>query len=373
MNLDRRQLLRLTGATTAGSVAALAGCTSDGDSSDDTGNGDDGNGDENGEETDPNGDALETAELSYERWLTSDADGELLFSYFDWTGLEDVDELEDDEDERLSEWSEDSEVADPMIDLPMTGAFLVVLTAAFAIPGTGLERIVDMEDDALAATDAETTLDELLFVNETLCFLGDVETGEVVDALTDDGGDDPYASETAFEHADDIGDFEIYEPDDSGDDDGYGTASSETVAVGENAILVADDSETIDGIDHVRSVLEASDGETAADERDEFDWTLETAGDGHIVLGAYSNGDELDDVEPGDDVEDANAIVSSLTFDEDGGAAGDFAATFETIDDETEAEIESDLGATADDLRLEMEDTRVSASASWDADNEVLE
>ena len=367
MNLDRRRLLGLTGATAAASMAALAGCTS-ADEGDDDGNGAD-DSDENGD-TDENGDNGEpesedasesTTYPTYERWLASDAEDELLFSYVDWAGLE---AFEDDEDEPMPD-DDHTDAEDPMLQLPMLGLFVGAMSAGFAIPGTGLDRIVDMEDD-LAAADAETTLDELLVVNETVVFLGDIATDEVVDALTETS-DDPYAAGTTFGHVEDVGDFELYESET--DDDGFGDPSDQAVAVGPDAILLASDSEAADGIDHVRSVLEteAGDRERATDERDEFDWTLETAGEGHVVLGIYGGEEDIDDVE------EANTIVSSLTFDADGSAEGDFAATFETIDDETETEIESELGATADDLTLEVEDGRVTAQASWDADNEALE
>ncbi|SDJ55981.1 hypothetical protein [Natronorubrum texcoconense] len=365
MDLDRRRVLRLTGATATASMAALAGCTSADDGDDDDENGADDN-DENGDtetETDSEDETGESAGLhDYERWLTSDADGELLFSYVDWAGLG---EFEDDDDEPVPD-EDDADVEDPMIELPMVGALIAAMSAGFAAPSAGLGPIVDLEDDTLAADDAETTLDELLFVNETLLFLGDVATDEVVDALTEPD-DDPYAAGATFDHVDDVGDFELYESET--DDDGFGAASSQAVAVGADAILLANDSEDVDGVDHVRSVLEAAEGdrERATDEREEFDWTLETAGEGHVVLGGYGGEEDLDDVE------EANTIVSSLTFDADGGAEGDFAATFETIDDETESELETELGATADDRTLDIEDDRVTAWASWDADNEALE
>ncbi|WP_440771738.1 hypothetical protein [Natronorubrum sp. DTA28] len=363
MNPDRRRVLRLAGATTAASMAALAGCTS-ADDGDDGGNGDDDN-DENGdtdEEAEPESEGSEsTTYPTYERWLASDADGELLFSYVDWAGLE---TFEDDTDEPMPD-DDHTDAEDPMIQLPMVGLFVASITAGFAIPGTGLDRIVDMEDD-LAAADAETMLEELLVVNETVLFLGDVATDEVADALTETS-DDPYAVGTTFRHVEDFGDFELYESE--ADDDGFGDPSDQAVAVGADAILLASDSEAADGIDHVRSVLEteAGDRERATDEREAFDWTLETAGEGHVALGMYGGEEDLDDVE------EATAIVSSLAFDADGSAEGDFAATFETIDDETETELEAELGATADDLTLEIESDRVTARGSWDADNDALD
>ncbi|WP_440764290.1 hypothetical protein [Natronorubrum sp. DTA7] len=358
MNLDRRHLLRLTGATATASAAALAGCTSADDGDDDDENGD------TDAETDPEGETNESSGLpDYERWLASDADGELLFSYVDWAGLE---AFEDDDGDDPVPDDDPTDAEDPMLELPLIGVFLAAMSAGFAAPSAGLDRIVDLEDDTLAADDAETTLDELLLVNETLVFLGDVATEEVVEALTDTD-DDPYAAGATFQHVDDIGDFGLYASE--ADDDGFGAASSQAVAVGADAIVLASDSEDVDGVDHVRTVLEAEAGdrERATDERDEFDWALEAAGEGHAVFGTYGGEEDLDDVE------EASTIVSSLAFDADGSAEGNFAATFESIDAETEAELEAELGATADDLSLEIESDRVTARASWEADNEALE
>ncbi|SIR54887.1 hypothetical protein [Natronorubrum daqingense] len=371
MTVDRRTMLKAAGTAAVLSTTGLAGCLG--------GNGDD---DDSGSESD--------ALPAYESWIVMD-DERATFAYIDWAGLEELeDDADDDEadptDPEEDDASDEYEDEDPMIAVPMAGMLAVAMGASFGTAGTGLDTVIDMEGDALAADDAETTLEELLLVNDAYVFTGDVDVEEVETALLEEH-DDPLMDAATFEQTDEHGEFTVYESEP--EDDAESTATSDAVAVSAEAIVLAPGGETDDGIDSLTPVLEGveGDGERATDAEADIEWLLETAGEGQIVFGGYGEDEDDETTAPDEEeLEEPNAagdeefdgatgIVASLSLEEDESADGNLAATFDSIDDETESELEADVGSSADDVTLEIDRDagRVSASATWDADNDALE
>lgn len=345
MNLDRRTLLKATGATAAASMTGLAGCQ---------------------ETIGLDGNGLP----DYERWLAATDDGDVEFAYLDWAALEALEDLEDDDDEEDEPEDIDDFVdeEDLLLAAPLIGATFTVIGIGFGLWGTGLNGIVNTDDAAEGPTaaDFETSIEELLVVNDGFVLAGDVDVAEVDEALTDVPEDDLMT--TAYEQTDEYEGYDIYEPVE--DDDGFGMATDDAIAVDDGAIVFADDTGGADPVEAIQSVLAVAAGEEdgAADDLEEFEWLLETAGHGQVVFGSYGNpGDEGDLEEPADDeFEDARGMVSSLGIEADGSANAEFAATFESLDDETEAELEGVLGTSTDEVEFEVDDDRVTVSASWD-------
>lgn len=361
MALDRRTLLKLTGATAAASTTGLAGCL------DTVGLG----GDEGTGGNYP----------SYEGWLTP-VDETIEFAFLEWAALEEFDDFEDETDDLVasdaadddSDDSGDSDLVDeedPMLQAPAVGAVLVAISVEFGLWGTGLAGIATTNDDTdrQTAVDFETTIDELLLVNNGIVLVGDVDTAEIVEKVTSEP-EDEYAMKTSYERTDEYGGYEIYEP--VGDEDRFGSSPDNAIAVGDDAIVFSDGTEATAAADDVRTLLAVreGDGDRATDALAEFGWLLETAGDGQMVFGSYGDTEDDSTADPEEAAEsefqNAIGLVSSLSIGNE--VTGEFAAVFETIDDETEANLEAELGTSAKDVSIEVDGDRVSASATWNGD-----
>ncbi|WP_306059780.1 hypothetical protein [Natronococcus wangiae] len=365
MTLNRRTLLELTGAMAAASVGTTAGCLetvgleNDGDSEDD------------GEVP------------AYADWLRVDENGRVGFVYVDWEALEALDDSgpNPEANEESEEWQDHE---DAMVAYPMLGAVIGVITASLGLWGTGLEGVVqpstDEDADESTGADFETNVEEFIIVNEAIVLAGEIDAEEV-DAELTTAPDDAFSMKSEYERTGEIGAFDRYE---RVEDDAMGPA---VLAVNEEAIVfaVGDDDDT-DAAEVVRGPIEAREGETAADENSDVEWLLEEAGHGQLVLGGY--GEDLDepvDDEPADEpvdnetaddeasVSDAEfaelegliGICSSLELEADG-ATGAFAAIDDDLPDEDE--LEDVLGTSAAEATLEVDDDRVTASATWEED-----
>lgn len=371
MKLDRRTVLS-TGAAVATSTA-IAGCLdgsdSDGETTDD-GQGDGGN--------DGGGESLDIP--SYARWLAWDEDEQAtVYMYADWANLEDVEGVGVD----AEEWQDGSgpedgplNEEDPMLALPMTSVLFVGFVGAVGLLGTGLTGLLSTgaEEElgtVTGVTDFETTIDELLVVNDASVMIGDVDADEIRDALTEEP-EEEWSFKTEYEQTDRIDEFDVYEPVAAQED----TFSEQggAIAVGANAIVLANDPDGGDPIEGVRGPIEAAAGdrERAAERDDDFEWMLGRAGHGNAVFGGYGEfEDETDEVNPdsGDDpfseLDGAEGLVSSLTIESETEWTGTFAAAFDELDADAEAELETKLGASADEVSHQFEDTRVTVSATW--------
>ena len=351
MNANRRRLLQLTGLTAAASTAGLAGCL--GDDDDDANGGDDDD---------------SPSYPSYERWLAA-SDDELMFAYLDQAALEDVPSF----DETEAPFGEgDGELTgedDLMLEMAAVGSLVVGLGVGIGLWGTGLDGIIEIDAEGTAEADFETSIDELLVVNESYVLAGEIDTEEITETLTHEP-DDQFSMEAVYEQTDERHGFELYEP---AEDE-----MSPTIAVSEDAIVFAAADGDIDTVDAVTQPLavNAGDADGATDTLENVGWLLETAGNGQIVFGMSGGLEEAED-EVGEDevaedeLEGATGLVSSLTI--DGDVSAEVAMTFEeSIDDDTEAKLEERLGTSADDVTFDVDDDRASVSAVWDS-TDVLE
>ena len=150
--------------------------------------------------------------------------------------------------------------------------------------------------------------------------------------------------------------------------------------------------------------------ERATDELEEFEWLISSAGTGDITVGRYgdrpdaepddSPADDEDDIEDGsgraddherededvvddtddrdelgeidrglEEIERADGLVSSLTLEDEATTTGDFAAIIQDPDVDA---LESVLGISAAEQSVDVDEDRVTARATWRADNVVL-
>jgi hypothetical protein len=319
MTPDRRDVLKLAGATAAATVGAASTVTVTAQ--------------ENGD--DPS---------DYSRWLSIE-DAPLEFAYLDWAALEEyvADELEAAEpDEEVPPEYE----ADPMIAPVSEGALSTYFYVALDLAQYRLGGLLD-DDEAF-----DSSVEELLRTPEAFVALGAIDPGEIDARVTAD----PEAEFIRrLERSDEIGAYDVYTPVDADD---------AAIAVGDDALAVA--SEADDPIATLETLIDAAegDGERATDESEAFGWTLSSAGDGDAVVGQYGPdaGDEgLVDFDY-EELEDAESVVSSLTVEDAETSTGEFAAVIEEPD---EAALEDLLGASGEDRSVDVDGDRVTAAATW--------
>jgi len=321
-NIDRRQFLQVSG---AGAVGAMAGCL----------------------------DSLGGGELPmYEQYLAVDNE-QVFFVYADYEVLNDSGDGEE------SSGDSNIEDLDPLLAGPISGIVLVTFGVSFTLAAAGLEGLLDSQEES--SLDSQAT--QVLLVNGTLVIIGDMDTDEITGRLTEEPESEFFG--TQYEVGDEIGEYTLYTPID-------GEAS--VFGVGENELLAAEDQNGIE------TVVDAIDGNgRAADEFDELTWLLETAGEGLITYGGYGpDGFEVSDspgdgdsepVEDSDDtlgsLNDANGVVNSISSTEETVDAK-LAASFDGLDDNQRSQIETDFESDQNDVAIEFDGNRMTATATYD-------
>ncbi|QSW99488.1 hypothetical protein [Haloterrigena alkaliphila] len=382
MTLERRELLRLAGATTVASTVGIAGCLGGSDPTDDDA------GDEN------------STSAPYRNWLVTDEEDGLFVAYADWDRLEALEAADTEVGANRTESPDDANPManeeDVMLAAPLMGTFFVAFgvmgtlgtglegllggAGSGAMGGAGTETGTDGEDGEAADEDGErfeTSVDDLFWVNDAYVITGSIDTGEIHETLTRQP-ESEYGLKTVYERSEGIGEFDVYEPVDG--DSEYATTET-AIGVSEDAVVFSMGSEG-ESVEQLRGPLEAYSGETkrTVDQHEDLNWLVETAGSGHVVFGAYGDLEQQDEPaseegeaeleigenETYDELAGANGFVGSLTIDGSTESSGTFAAVFDDIDTETKADLEASLGSSTDDATLEFDDDRVVATATWD-------
>ncbi|ARS90659.1 hypothetical protein [Natrarchaeobaculum aegyptiacum] len=355
---DRRTVLEVAGGTLSTATLASLGSSivaaqdDELEQPDDDGNdGDDGDdGPDDGDSDDP---VDEDALPDYSRWLVLE-DGALEFTAIDWDAvgedvraeLEAAEGVEDDPDVP-SEYE-----ADPMVVLPSEGLYSSYLLVTLSLGQYGLGRLLEPEA-------FETTVEDLVVVNDVTVAAGEVDADEIDGQLTADP-DNGFA--TQFEQTDEIDGADVYAPVETED-----VPEQVAIAVDDETIVIADREADDDPVATLETVLEAEagDGDRAADEAD-VAWLLEAAGDGDAVVGAYGEPTTGDDGLVGPEFEalaDAEGIVVSTTPEDEEAATGTLAAI---LPDPDEDPLLDSLGISADERSFSLEDGNVTVSARWE-------
>jgi hypothetical protein len=355
MDLTRRYMLTVAGVSAATTVAGCVG------SLEGSGNGADDGGDL----------------PSYHRWLTTDDDGEVGYSYVDWSVFDTAGTGNQTTSNESGTWPE----MDPMVGLPMTGAVAAAFLVDFGLRSYGLEEEVtygqpDREtDDDEAGT---STVETMLSTNEAVVLTGVIDTDAVDAVLTAEPEAFSFAKQ--YEQTDEIGDYGVYTP---SDEDG-----TDAIAVSDGGLVFPLKMAVADPVAAIRTPIDAAAGNAkrATDELDDFEWLVSTAGTGTVVVGGY--GGEFGDTPGGRDGTDGNLTdgehagysefdaeyteldevesgVASLTLSENGAqASADFAAFLDAAD---ASRLEASLGSSAAESSVEIEDGRLTASATWNS------
>ncbi len=281
---------------------------------------------------------------AYSQWLAPE-NGTLEFASLDWASLEEAvaDELaEADPGEEVPPEYE----ADPMIAPVSEGALSTYFFVGLDLAQYRLGRLLD-DDETF-----DSSVEELLQTPEAFVALGSIDPAEIDARVTAE----PEAEFIRqLEQTDGIGPYDVYTPVEADD---------AAIAAGDDALAVA--SETADPIATLETVVGAAEGdvERATDESEAFAWTLSSADGGDAVVGQYgpeAGSDGLVDFGY-EELEDAEAVVSSLIVEDAETSTGTFAAV---IDDPDEGALEDLLGASGENRSVEVDGDRVTATATW--------
>lgn len=283
---------------------------------------------------------------AYSRWLTLEETA--AFSHVDWASIGDEveAELEDavDDEETVPAAYED----DPMVAPASEALLSMYLTVSLELAPYRLGTL--LEADAF-----ESTVESLLRTDDALVVTGAFVPAEIDDELT---AETDVGFLRRMERTDGIDSYDVYTPVDPDHE--------AAIALEADALVFVDGE---DVTDDPTTVLERTIGTAAGDlERATDDetvaWLLETAGHGDVAVGQY--GGPFDDdalVHPSfDALGDVTGIVSSLSVEDDETATGDTAAIVADPDEET---LETVLGDSADERSVDVDDDRVTATATW--------
>ncbi len=361
---NRRALLKQTGALATAATAGLAGCLEVLASVD--------------EEQPP----------AYINRLGTDDDGWVDFGYVDWDGLTATVREED----VAEEYEAQLDPGEVMHGYPLEGITTLAERLTVELAGPGLEDLLrpyssfgefdDERDETELDEEYDSTIEDVLAVNEALVLSGSIDIDEIAAVLTESSEEDTLRRE--YERTDVREGYDIYTP-----ADGEFGLGDPTLAVSENAIVSAQGD---DGIEPITAVIETTTGESAraSETIEEFDWLLDHAGDGHIVFGGYG---EPTDITVGKSIErhdrwgNTNAVakpfsqfelvngaVSSITFAEQATTNATFGAYYEydTIDDSFEATLRGRLASSATErsVAVNTDVHRVLATATWSGESE---
>ncbi|WP_306060952.1 hypothetical protein [Natronococcus wangiae] len=261
--------------------------------------------------------------------------------------------------EELEEAELDEEVpeeyeADPMIAPASDGLISAYFFVGLTLTQYRLGRLLDA--DAF-----EATVEELLQANEAFVLTGTMEPAEIGERLTAE----PEAEFIRqMKLTDEVGEYDVYTPVENDDD--------AAIAVDSNALVVVigDDEEDEADEDDPLTMLEttigafAGDVDRATDESEAFEWLVGTAGHGDVAVGQYGGPFDTEELRhPAfEELEDAEGIVSSLAVEDEETLTGDFAAI---LDDPDEEALDELLGASADEQSVDVDEDRVTATATW--------
>jgi hypothetical protein len=261
---------------------------------------------------------------------------------------------------------------DPLVAYPTAGLLIGSIGLGFGLVPYGFadrllgplgegelpEETADNDTDTSTATPDsgnELRVDSMLLVDGVGVFRGSFDADAVV------------AASEGFEPGEERGDFEVYE----GTGEGFLSTEGLAFAVREDTLVTLLDSES-----SLDTVLDTIAGETERfGEGDDSGWALETAGNGHVTLGAWgidpeagaTSDGEADTgqfVESGPVLESATGLVSSFTLGPEEGTAS-LAAVYPEGEVPDRATIENEIGTSATTRDVSVDGVRVAVDGTW--------
>ena len=261
---------------------------------------------------------------------------------------------------------------DPLVAYPTAGLLVGTIGLGFGLVPYGFgdrllegvgggdlqEGAADNDTDAATETataEADLRVDSMLLVDGVGVFRGSFDTNAVV------------AASEGFEPSEERGDFEVYE----GTGEGFLSTEGLAFALRDDTLVTLLDKES-----SLDTVLDTVAGETERfGEGDDSGWALETAGNGHVTLGAWgvdpeagaeSDGeaDTSQFIESGPVLESATGVVSSFTLGPEEGTAS-LAAVYPEGEAPDRAAVENEIGTSATTRDVSIDGVRVAVDGTW--------
>lgn len=256
---------------------------------------------------------------------------------------------------------------DPLVAYPTAGLVLGVLEIGFGLVPYGFGDVIlegldeevapdetaeDQTPEAESDVDGTVSIDSMLLVDGVGVFSGEFDAQTVVAAAGD------------FAPAGERDGFDVYE----GTGDGFLGTEGLAFAVRDGVLVTLLDEDA-----DLEAVLETIDGDAERlGDTDDAGWALAEAGHGHVTLGVWgvepeqAAGADYDRefIDTEEVFEDADGLVSSLTLGPDEGV-GTIAAVFPPDEIPQRAAIENQIGTSASNRDINIDDTRVSITGIW--------
>lgn len=346
MSMDRRSMLKLSGAIAAAGTVGLAGCQNGKDNGDGT--------DTQGTQTQgtdtgsSGGGVLSAGQLpAYSKWVGVDSEDKAVAIYMN---------LQANESGQSSGQVSDKLKNDPMYGLPLTGG-IVAAFSLFGLSQYGLSGLTGgtTTGGSSGSSSFESDAKEIVVTSNTLVLLGDMKKDELESAVT--GTHQGF--DGTISKSEELGEFTLYTADGS---------STNAVAISENAIVTAS-SDKGDKTQMVKDTIAVARGNAtrATDKYDEFATLLKLAGDGDIAFGGYGTGPNAAQQDSSNSrfpaLQGIDGFVSSLTKGSGQEVSGKFAASGTA--DLNKDDVRSSLGASADESTVGFASGRVMATATW--------
>jgi hypothetical protein len=330
----RRRFLVGIGAATA----ALAGCASSDDSDED-----EPADDSDAESFDP------ASDLAYGQWLTTAEDG-MLFAYAD---------LEAAPANNESGGSLDESLTDPLATYPLVMSQTVVGLGQLQLSFAGLTTALTPERES------ESTVNEIVVVNQTTVAQGTFATGRLDELLTEQT-DETWG--IAYEQSQTLNGHDLYEPAEVPD-----SFDSEppVIAVAEASVVVSADVAQLE-----RMVTAGDDGQPRIYEtNDTAAQLLEQAGSGDLVVGeigtlpdAASDSETMLETEPQFEPQSGEDVVAAVDFGGDGETVeAQFALAADDIEESRQETVETTFGTAAvdDSVSIDVSGSQITASGTY--------
>jgi hypothetical protein len=330
----RRRFLVGIGAATA----ALAGCASSDDSDED-----EPADDSDAESFDP------ASDLAYGQWLTTAEDG-MLFAYAD---------LEAAPANNESGGSLDESLTDPLATYPLVMSQTVVGLGQLQLSFAGLTTALTPERES------ESTVNEIVVVNQTTVAQGTFATGRLDELLTEQT-DETWG--IAYEQSQTLNGHDLYEPAEVPD-----SFDSEppVIAVAEESVVVSADVAQLE-----RMVTAGDDGQPRIYEtNDTAAQLLEQAGSGDLVVGeigtlpdAASDSETMLETEPQFEPQSGEDVVAAVDFGGDGETVeAQFALAADDIEESRQETVETTFGTAAvdDSVSIDVSGSQITASGTY--------
>ena len=330
----RRRFVFGIGAATA----AVAGCASNDDSPAD---------DSEAESFDP------ASDLSYGKWLTTANDG-MLFAYAD---------LEAVPSNNASDTSVEEPPEDPLVTYPLVMTQTTIGLSQVALSIAGLTQAI------APGAASDSTVSEITVINRTIVAEGTFATEELDELLTEPT-DETYG--IVYEQTDTIRGYDQYDPaevpDSLSDDPPVIAVADETVVVSASP-------------DQLERMLAAADGDRSRiyESREAVSQLLEQAGTGDLVSGKVGtiSDDTFDpreafETDPQFEPRSSEDVVAALEFTEDGDTVeSQFALAADDLSENRRETVETAFGkaAVAGSVSVDVNDERITASATYNAEN----